>query len=490
MTTEQQTPKEVMRGFFGRDLIYVLLWAAQLGAATLLTPVITRLLGPHHYGFAALCVTMMQLLVAMAGFGLNMAVQRTFANKGETAARKVVSLSIVIAAVFFAIATSTGPIWSKALHLGAYRGAIAYTVDWTVCTAVTATILGLLRSRDQLGRFALIGLMQTALSELLSLALVVFVKPTANEYILGEFLGQAATLIVGLFLVRPAWLRRRDFRDLWAVMVFAAPLIPAALSSFVLSASARLVVNADLGVAAAARYAVASNVGMIAILLLYAVSESWMPRIFSMSDQEAVQDALTHSRNALYALLIPLTVGLCVASPVLLRIWAPSSYRPDGLQLYVAMIAVSTFPYAGASTRTRALMRTGKTRPAATVTMLAAALSLAINLVLVPVIHIAGSTVATLVAYIFMQAVVVRYSQPLLELPRPSLRLCIEVAAAVAVVFAALLVPLSVPFLILRALVGVACGLLILAMLSVLRKPPTNRLLIPISHWVHARVGF
>jgi O-antigen/teichoic acid export membrane protein len=489
MTVNKPAATQVLRGFFGRDLIYVLLWAAQLGVATLLTPVVTRLLGPNHYGFAAICVTLMQLLVAISGFGLNTAVQRTFANRGETAARKVVSLSILIAIVCFVIATVTGPTWATALRLGSYSGTVAYTVDWAMCTAVTSTILGLLRSRDQLGRFALIGLMQTALSEALSLALVVFVRRTAGEYILGEFLGQATTMLIGLLLAPPGWLRRQDIRELRAVIGFAAPLIPAALSSFVLSASARLVVNADLGRIAAARYAVASNVGMIAILLLYALSESWMPRIFSISDQGEVQDALTHSRNALYTLLMPLTVGLCVASPLLLRLWAPSSYRPDGLQLYVAIIAVSTFPYAGGSTRNRALMRAGKTRPAATVTMIAASVSLGINLLLVPVIGIAGSTVATLVAYILMHALVLRYSQPLLQLPRPSGRLGLEVAVSVAIVFAALLLPTSIPFLILRGLAGVFCALLLLAMLSVLRKTPTTPLLLHISHWVNATVG-
>ena len=121
------------------------------------------------------------------------------------------------------------------MSLGPYTGAVAYSVDWAMVSAVTLTVLGLLRSRDQIGRFAVIGLMQTTLSEALSLALVVFVAQTADEYILGELLGQVATLAVGLILVAPARVRRRDISELRGVVSFGAPLIPVALASFVRS---------------------------------------------------------------------------------------------------------------------------------------------------------------------------------------------------------------------------------------------------------------
>ena len=134
-------------------------------------------------------------------------------------------------------------------------------------------------------------------------------------------------------------------------------------------------------------------------------------------------------------------------------------------------------------------MRAGKTRPAATVTVIAAAVSLAINIALVPLIGILGATVGTLVAYIVMLGLSVRYSQSLLALPRPNRRLGFEVTASVAIVFAALLLPVSAPFLILRGAVGIACGLLLLGMIAVLGKTPANPLLRYLSHWVNARVG-
>jgi O-antigen/teichoic acid export membrane protein len=482
-------PSQPLAGFFGRDLIYVALWAAQLGLATLLTPVITRLLGAFHYGKVVICITLMQLLVALAGFGLNVAIQRTYTNRGERAARQVVTLSICIATVCLVIATATGPLWSKALHLGPYTGAVAYTVDWAMCSAVTQTVLGLLRCRDQLRRFALISLMQTTLSEALSLALVVFVRRTANEYILGELLGQAATLGVGLVFARPTWLRRRDRRRLGAVLRFSAPLVPVALSGFVLSASGRLIVNADLGRVAAARYGVASNVGSIAILLLFALFESWMPRVFALSEADAVDDVLSQSRDTLYALLLPMTFGLCIASPLLLRLWAPPSFHPDGLQFYVAVIVIATFPAAGASSSSRVLLRSGKTRPAATANIGAALANVVLNIALVPLIGIAGSTLSTLSAYSAMHVFLKRQSQAIAPIRGPSRRLVFDMALAVTLILLTPLLPLTLPFMLLRGFIGICCALVAVALLYVLRTPSDRVGLRQLSHWLSARTG-
>jgi hypothetical protein len=53
-----------------------------------------------------------------------------------------------------------------------------------------------------------------------------------------------------------------------------------------------------------------------------------MPRVFALSDLRARNSVLAHTRNALYALLLPVLVGRGISAPVLLRIWAPPSYRP------------------------------------------------------------------------------------------------------------------------------------------------------------------
>jgi O-antigen/teichoic acid export membrane protein len=486
MNAEPATPEHDLGGFFGRDLVYVILWAAQIGLATLLTPVETRLLGAASYGLAATCVTLMQLLVAVGAFGLQMAVQRVYARNGDDAARQVVTLSLVAAALCFLLVSVTGPLWAPALQFGSYSGTVFYAVTWAGLSAVTATTLGLLRSRDQLGRFALVSLMQTTVAEALSLALVVFVARTAKEYILGEMIGQAATLAVALCLVRPVRLRRSDWAASIRVLRFSAPLVSAAVATFVLSTSDRLVVNADRGHIAAGRYAVANSIGSILVMLTYALSESWLPRILSIADRERIGTALAQSRNALYALLIPLIVGMSATSPLLLRLWAPHSYNPDGLQLVVALTVITALPYAGTTTSTRILILKGQSRPAAQGTAIAAAVNLALNLALVPVLGIVGSAAATIVGYCVMHLLLARSARSLLRLPPLGRRLWTELSVAVVAVFAVLVIPVSTPFMVARGACGVACGVAALLMVLALRSQPGQRRPKLVGAWLDA----
>lgn len=489
MTALSSQSRTSVRGFFGRDLVYVALFASQIGLATLLTPVTTRLLGLSHYGLAATCITLMQLLVAVGGFSMQLAIQRAYAASGDVDARKLLTLALAIALAVFVVVDLTGPVWAPAVGLHSYHGAVCYAVMWATCSAGTSAALALLRSRDRLAPFALVNLMQTALAEALSLGLILLVHRTASEYILGEFIGQGVALVVALLLVRPALVSLRDRGLMWSALRFAAPLVPAAVATFALATSDRLIVQADLGSAAVARYAVASNIGSIPMLLLGMLAASWMPRVFALSDTRALPDAIAHSRDGLYALLIPATIGLGVISPFALRLWAPPSYRPDGLLFVVAIIIASAFPLAAATSHTRVLMSAGRTRAAASGTVVAAVVNVGLNFILVPIWGIVGSAVATLVATIVMQVLLAVAARTVLDVRPPRAKLLLEIGLAIGVVFGAAIVPVTTPLLVVRLLVGVISASFALALALGLAGWTGPAALRPTSAWLAHRVG-
>jgi len=136
---EDESVDATVRGMFGRDSIYLLLWIAQLGLAALFTPVTTRLLGPSRFGLVASAIAIMQVLVAIGSVSLQSAVQRRYvAPGGEYDARRLVTLAIAISMATFALADFTGPVWSSALGLGAYPMAVRYAVGWASMTATSS----------------------------------------------------------------------------------------------------------------------------------------------------------------------------------------------------------------------------------------------------------------------------------------------------------------------------------------------------------------
>ena len=89
-------------------------------------------------------------------------------------------------------------------------------------------------------------------------------------------------------------------------------------------------------------------------------------------------------RAALYRLLGPVLVALSWGAPIVLRVWAPPSYRPDDLLLVTVLVILSAVPFAAGLGVSRTMLSAGRSRAVAAMTVLAAGLNLGLNVALVP----------------------------------------------------------------------------------------------------------
>jgi O-antigen/teichoic acid export membrane protein len=403
----EDTVTTAMRGFFGRDSLYLVLWGLQLVGAAALTPVITRITGAPEFGLVAAANAVTQLLFIIAGLGLNTAIQRHHAMPGgATAAAKLLMLSLVLAVVVTGAVDSTGRIWSPYLGFDHYGGPVRLAVFWAGVSAATYATLAILRSQDRLLAFSAVGLLQSVGAEVLSLVLLVTVESTATIYLLGHLAAQTAALALGLVLTPPGSLRWADRALARTALGFALPLVPAGLSTFVLTGSDRLILHDQLGATAVARYQIASNIGSIPILLLSVLSTAWLPRIFAVAGERERTAVLAASRDALYRLLAPAMLGLSLGAPLLLAVWAPPSYRANTLVLTTAVVVVTTVPYTAGLCTTWALLAAGNTGTIAVATAIAAGTNVVLNLLLIRHFGLLGSPMATFVAYTVLYGLV------------------------------------------------------------------------------------
>jgi O-antigen/teichoic acid export membrane protein len=482
----QSESRNALRGLFGRDSVYMWLWATQLCIAALSVPVVTRVLGPTRFGLVAAAMAVMQILVALGGFSLQSAVQRVYAGAGgERDARRVVTLAIVVSLGVFVLADSTGPLWSQALGLGGYSLTIQYAVGWAACTAMSNAALGLLRSRNQLLKFGIVTTLQSVVAEMLSLLLVLLVRRTASEFVLGQLIAQGATVATALVMARPMALRRRDLPMLTRALRYSSGLVPAALAAFVLDASDRLIIRHYLGPAAVARYTVAYNIASLTIVLLGVLGAVWMPRMFSLVDERVRASLLTSSRDVLYALLIPAVVGLSAAAPLLLGIWAPPSYRPSGLLLIVAIVAVTAFPYAGMMSAERILMLASSTLTVGIATVIASLTNIGLNVLLVPRVGIIGASLSTFAAYGLLFALLSARARGITRLPPPPMALVGKIVAAVAVSVLTTQLPAGPVTTVVRAALTTACLIAFVAILSSILAPSRYSLARRIAAAIH-----
>ncbi|MCW2699966.1 MAG: hypothetical protein JWQ45_1501 [Blastococcus sp.] len=458
--TAEQTAAEdrvasAMSGLFGRDSVYLLFWFLQVLVAALATPVATRLLGPGEYGVFAAANAVMQVLFVLGGVGLSVAVQKCFEDRGADAARRLLTLSIVAAVVITAIAHLTGPLWSEPLGFGDYQGAVRLAVLWAGTSAVTAALLAMLRSQDRLLAFSCVSLLQSVVAEALSLVLLVVWEPTGEAFVLGRLIAQVAAVVLGVVLTRLRRLRIADLPLAKGALVFGLPLVPAMLGSFVLGAADRFLIQEELGQVAVAQYSVAYNIAALPMLVLSVLNTVWLPRFFAVGAGTDGDAVITASRDALYRLLAPVLLGLSVASPLVLRLWAPPEFHPDDLLLVTAVVIVSAVPYTAGLSATRALLAASRTRMIALSAVLASVVNVLLNLWWIPVWGILGAALATAVAYSLQHLLLLL---PTRGRPHSTTHAgLVQTLAGVVLALLVVLLPTSPGGLALRAVLAVAC---------------------------------
>jgi O-antigen/teichoic acid export membrane protein len=457
-----------MRGLFGRDSAYLMVAAAQSALAALSIPITTRLLG-SQFAVVTTSIAVMQVLVAFGAYSLPLAIQRNYRDEdGGRDARRTVSLTLITATITLVLSYATGPLWVPALGLGTFSPALRYAVIWAALSAATFGAVALLRSRNLFRVYALVSFIQALVAEAFSVLLVVFVHRSASEFILGEMIMQVVALGLALSVTRPLPLRRVDRQLVVRSLKYASGLLPASVASFLLTSSDRIIIHHDLPAAhylQVARYGAVYNIAAIPILLLGLLDPVWLPRFFKLNDPRLRARLLADSRDVLFWLLIPTVLGLGFGIPLVLSVWVPGSYHPAGLVIVVVTIAAGAIPVAGYISANRVLLISGRTFWIGLGTVVAALFNIACNIVLVPRMGIEGSALSTSLAYVLLMVLANVFSRRVQRLRHPPIGLLLASALAIGVALSCTVLPWTGPFAVLRALLTLACVVVVISML-------------------------
>ncbi len=436
---------------FRRDSLYMLASSLQLLSGVIVTPLMTRVLGLHQYGIFAADLALLYVLYYASNLGLNIGIQRLYSQTdGERRSRNLLAASLVLVSLVTAVVYLTGPRWSPVLGFGPFPLSTRLTVVWSGLFAITWICLAVLRCHERLLVFTVVCLLQAIVGIGIGTLVAYVHLHLATDVLWCALVTQAVAVLLALSTVTPHWRGLWDVRTVGATLRFSLPIVPLQLSTFVLSASDRFIILRDLGPGATGRYQVAYTLGAVGVSLLTFLNLAWLPRIFAIHDRHTRAEVLAASRDGLYRLLVPVTVGIALAGPILLRIWAPRSFRTEQLLPVIVLVVASTIPVCAAFVHSRVLLADGRSAVVAVVTIVAAGVNVAMNLALVPHLGINGSALATTVSYVVLAVGMAVLSRPVLPLPRPGLRLWGSLAVAEAVVLLSGRIPVHGPWLAVR----------------------------------------
>lgn len=443
---------------FGRSLLYVAVWSLQLIAGSVVSPVLAYKLGPSEFGALASAIAIYQVFTVFALLGIDQAVMLQRSEDSEDrAARGLISVGIVIAFAMSLVLALTAPLWRDALGFTTHAGLVYAVLLWTAPAAAVQVMLALLVTEDRFKTFAIIGGVAAVGGQIVGIALLFFVHDDATTYAWGGIASQFMAMMIGIAVTRPRIAGLVNWRIAATAIRLGIPLVFNGLSYFVLNAGDRVIIQAVLGTVQVGRYQIAYVVGSVVLILLGFVSSAWTPRFAQQRDERARWALAEQSRNELYRLLVPSILGITLGAPLMLRLVAPASFQPDGLLLVVFLVALSAFPVTASGATSRLLITHRRTVTLGVNSAVAAVMNIILNLVLVPVIGIVGSALATLVSFSLL-AVLNRLRLPWEPRWHPApTGLIVAMIGAAGLSAASVLLPQTEVWNIGRAVVALAC---------------------------------
>jgi O-antigen/teichoic acid export membrane protein len=259
-----------------------------------------------------------------------------------------------------------------------------------------------------------------ALPVLLILLPFTFPGDSARARIVGTAI---ASVAFGIFLFRYLMMRGKTWyrRDFWRyALLYGVPLIPHALSGFILAHFDRILTDRYVGRAAAGLYTFAYQIGEITSMLWYASNSAWVPWFFEQMGQK--QYALIRQRANQYVLAFAALSGLMIlAGPLIVRVFAPPEYQVAGR--LVPIIMCSQFFNLGYSLYANVEFFEKRTAYISVGTVLAAVVNVILNVIWLPIYGYSAAAWATLISYILLfvfHAAIVKYalrSQATFNLP-------------------------------------------------------------------------
>ncbi len=436
----------------------------------ILLPITTRVLATNALGLVSTAQVVTSILMAVAGLGLPSAALREYFGStdkpGDPSLAQMLSLAAVASTVMVASITYlTGAQWIQLLGQIEFGTPMGIAVLVSIPLSLLAVSQNLLRAEDRPVPFGIAVLLATLGGHLLGLSLAHYGNGTPTEYLVGSAVG----VVVGAAVASGSVglkVRSVSKAEAMTALRFGLPTIPHALGIFLLQMGDRVVIIGIDGYSAVGRYQVAYLVGSSGIMLIIAFNAAWTPMILRMSDDAERWNSLASTTGLMHRLIGLISAGLIVVAPVLLKLAAPSSYETEGLVLVLSIVAVSALFYATFQSSSIVLLHVRQTAPLGAASLVAAAINLGLNVLLVPELGLTGAALATTASY-GVWAIMIRYlASRFVSVPWNDRSLLFHLALVISALVLGSFVGTAGTSLLVRLLVGLGLGLAVIRLLS------------------------
>ena len=412
--------------------LYAAAMAWTKGLSMLTIPLLTAKLTPAQFGRLELLSSAAEIGGLIAGAGLVDTLFR-FASAPGAAGRRagadIVGLSLVIAALGIAATVMLSPMIAAAMPLATPSSDIVLLGIAVALESAIGVPLGWLRMHQRAGAFAALSMLRATLQAGLVVALVATGHGVAGVLWAGCI---TVLIIASLLTIRQkretgiAFAPRASLR----LLAYGLPLIGSGLAAFVLGTADRWLLAGTVTAASLGQYGLAAKIAMITALLAQPFEMWWYPQRLGLVGTPEGLARSSRVVSAGAAGLLCAGAATALASPWLIRLLAPPSYSPAQMMVPFLVLALvlqllSSMANAGCYARATSNLTMG-------ITAIAAAITLALYLLLIPRMGVYGAIAATVAGQAVRLAMFAVISQRTVPLRWPLVRLSAIAAAGIA----------------------------------------------------------
>lgn len=406
------------------SLVYGLTSAAAKLVGFILVPIYTRLLVQADYGLLDLISTGTAVLSSTLILGLDSAAAVTFYKTDDPIERRAIAstflyfeiaFTVAVCGLLFLLARPLAMLVFGEPSLTLYVQLGLATVPFAVYITMFLDIARLVRLP---ARYMAISIGNLVATSLMVIVAVVAFHAGVEGVLAATLAGSAFFSLVGWFTTRPQYGTTALFSGavLRRLLVLGLPLVPAGLSLWMINFSNRwFVLHFTSSQEQVAILALATRLAAPLVLVVTAFQIAWVPFSLSIAKHESAEGV--YARTLLYflaltfALLLPLTLW---AGPVI-EIFSTPAYLPAAqLIALTGMSSIASGVYYIVAT---GLNLSGKTLHIGWTTVVAAIVSVALNLALIPVLGVVGAAAAGLVANLVPVALLYIMAQRIHRIP-------------------------------------------------------------------------
>jgi O-antigen/teichoic acid export membrane protein len=376
--------------------------------AFITTPILTRLLAPAEYGYWALASSVAAFLVALTGAGMGSAALRFYPAYEAKSTVKVffATISISIAAVVTLVAglsflglfllREVLPSWLVQL--------LPLVILIFVAQSIFTVFMSVIRAQGQSGSFTAFQLLTNYGGLGVGLLLVAVFGFRVEGLLWGTLIALVPTLPFLISLAtRKVGIHLRQFHlaDALEIWRYGWPLALGAVAMWGLRVSDLFIISSFRPARDVGLYSVSYNISSKSIELLVALFLLGMSplvyRTWETEGREATEMTLTMVTRVYLIVCLPAAVGLSVlAFPFVALLTAPDYYEGSRI---VGFVVFSSFTWGLANIAMMGLTIKQRARRLGANNIVAAAIHIGLQLLLVPRFGYVASAICTLIGY-------------------------------------------------------------------------------------------